>query len=32
MFHAVITEWNKTDVNICNSDFCNVFKKVTKIR
>ena len=24
---AIITEWNKTDVNICNSAICNVFMK-----
>ena len=27
-FPAIIIEWNKTDVNIPNSPFCNVFKKV----
>ena len=27
-FPAVIIEWNKNDVNIRNSAFCNVFMKV----
>ena len=27
-FPAVIQEWNKLDVNICNLAFCNVFKRV----
>ena len=27
-FPAVIMEWNKIDVNICNSAFCNACKKV----
>ena len=27
-FPAVIMEWNKIDLNICNSASCNVFKRV----